>query len=66
MENRKINNVFNFDARGMEKIRDYNLDNKLYAKEVIETFNKVGLLEAKGKKYKRAYYPEFREGFIWR
>ena len=51
-------NIYNLDAKGMEKIRDYILDNKHYAKEVIEKFNKVGLLEVRGEKYKRAYYPE--------
>ena len=51
-------NIYNLDARGMEKIRDYILDNKHYAKEVIEKFNKAGLLEVRGEKYKRAYYPE--------
>lgn len=51
-------NIYNSDARGMEKIRDYILDNKHYANEVIEKFNKAGLLEIRGEKYKRAYYPE--------
>lgn len=51
-------NIYNSDARGMEKIRDYILDNKHYAKEVIEKFNKAGLLEIRGEKYKRAYHPE--------
>lgn len=51
-------NIYNLDARGMEKIRDYILDNKHYAKEVIEKFNKAGLLEVRGEKYKRAYYLE--------
>ena len=51
-------NIYNLDARGMEKIRDYILDNKHYAKEIIEKFNKAGLLEVRGEKYKRAYYPD--------
>lgn len=29
-------NIYNLDARGMEKIRDYILDNKHYSKEIIE------------------------------
>lgn len=51
-------NIYNLDARGMEKIRDYILDNKHYAKEIIEKFNKAGLLEVRGEKYKRAYYTD--------
>ena len=54
-------NIYNLDARGMEKIRDYILDNKHYAKEIIEKFNKAGLLEVRGEKYKRAYYPDENE-----
>jgi uncharacterized protein (DUF2461 family) len=54
-------NIYNPDARGMDKIRDYILDNKNYAKEVIEKFNKAGLLEVQGEKYKRAYYPDENE-----
>ena len=45
-------NIYNLDTRGMEKIRDYILDNKHYAKEVIEKFNKAGLLEVRGEKYR--------------
>lgn len=51
-------NIYHLDARGMEQIRDYILDNKHYAKKVIEKFNKAGLLEVRGEKYKRACYPE--------
>lgn len=50
--------IYNQDAAGMAKIRDYILDNKHYAKEVIENFNEAGLLEMQGEKYKRAYYSE--------
>lgn len=50
--------IYNLDARGMEKIRDYILDNKHYAKKIIGKFNKVGLLEVRGEKFKRAYYPD--------
>lgn len=49
-------NIYNLDARGMEKFREYFLDNKYFAKEVIEKFNEAGLLEVQGEKYKRAYY----------
>lgn len=51
-------NIYHMDARGMEKIRDYILDNKQYAKEVIEKFNQAGLLEVRGENYKRTYYRE--------
>lgn len=51
-------NIYHSDARGMEKVRDYILDNKHYAKEVIEKFNQAGLLETRGEMYKRANYPE--------
>lgn len=51
-------NIYNSDAGGMEKIRDYILENKHYAKGVIEKFNKAGLLKVRGEKYKRACYPE--------
>lgn len=50
-------NIYNSDARGMEKIRDHLLNNKSSAKKIIEDFNEAGLLEAQGEKYKRAYYP---------
>ena len=51
-------NIYHLDARGMEKIRDYILDNKHFASEVIEGFHEAGLLEVRGEKYKRAYYPD--------
>ena len=51
-------NLYDLNAGGMEKIRDYILDNKHYAKEVIERFNRAGLLEVQGEKYKRACYSE--------
>ncbi len=50
-------NIYHPDAGGMNKIRDYILDNKHYAKKVIEDFNETSLLEIQGEKYKRAYYP---------
>ena len=43
-------NIYNLDARGMEKTRDYILDNKHYVKEIIEKFNMAGLLEVRGEK----------------
>lgn len=51
-------NIYNQDARGMNKIRDYILDNKHFAKRVIEDFNEASSLEIQGEKYKRAYYPK--------
>lgn len=51
-------NIYNQDASGMNKIRDYILDNKHFAKKVIEEFNKTSLLEIQGEKYKKAYYPK--------
>ena len=51
-------NIYNSDAKGMEKIREYILDNRNFAKGVIEKFNESGLLGVQGEKYKRACYPE--------
>ena len=49
-------NIYNPDANGMNKIREYILDNKHYAKRVVEDFNKACLLEIQGEKYKKEYY----------
>jgi uncharacterized protein (DUF2461 family) len=51
-------NIYHLNAEGMKKIRDYILDNRYFAKGVIEKFNEAGLLEVRGEKYKRASYPE--------
>lgn len=51
-------NIYNLDARGMEKIRNYLLNNKQYAKKVIDKFNRSGLLKVRGEKYKRKCYAE--------
>lgn len=51
-------NIYNLDAGGMEKIREYVLDNKYFAKQVVRSFNENGLLEVQGEKYKRTFYPE--------
>ena len=51
-------NIYNMDAGGMGKIRDYILDNKHFAVEVIKEFNETGLLEIQGEKYKRAIYTD--------
>ncbi len=34
------------------------MDNKHYAKKVIQDFNEASLLEIQGEKYKKAYYPD--------
>ena len=46
-------NIYNPDANGMNKIREYILDNKHYAKRVIEDFNEACLLEIQGENIKR-------------
>lgn len=51
-------NIYHPDAGGMNRIREYILANKQYAKRVIVKFNKAGLLEVQGEKYKKACYPE--------
>lgn len=51
-------NIYNLNAGGMEKIRSYLLDNKHFARETIEAYNRIGLLQIQGEKYKRACYPE--------
>ena len=51
-------NIYNPDAGGTNHIREYILDNKHYAKRVIEDFNKAGLLEIHGEKYKKKSYPK--------
>ena len=40
----------------MNKIREYILANKHYAKRVIEDFNDACLLEIHGEKYNKEYY----------
>lgn len=50
--------IYHPDAGGMNRIRDYILDNRHFAKRVIGDFNKAGLLEICGEKYKRANYPD--------
>ena len=39
----------------MNKIREYILDNKHYAKRVIQAFNEASLLEIHVEKYKKTY-----------
>lgn len=49
-------NIYKPDARGMERIRDYILDNRHFASEVIEKFSRLNLLELQGEKYKNPSY----------
>ena len=49
-------NIYNMDARGMDRIRNYILDNRHFAAEVIEKFSKSDYLELQGEKYKKPYY----------
>ena len=51
-------NIYHMNAAGMEKIRDYMLDNKRFATEVVRKFNAFGLLQVRGELYKKAHYPE--------
>ena len=51
-------NIYNMDARGMERIRDYILDNRKFASEVIEKFSKSDFLELQGEKYKKLSYTD--------
>ncbi len=51
-------NIYNQDTSGTNKIREYILDNKYYAKKVIKDFNEARLLEIHGEKYKKAFYPK--------
>lgn len=49
-------NIYNMDVKGMERIRDYILDNRHYAAGVIDKFNKSDLLELHGEKYTKPSY----------
>ena len=49
-------NIYNMDARGMARIRDYILDNRKFASEVIEKYSKSNFLELQGEKYKKLIY----------
>ena len=49
-------NIYHPNARGMETIREYILDNKRFASEVIEKFSRLNLLELRGEKYKTPSY----------
>ena len=49
-------NIYNMNARGMARIRDYILDNRKFASEVIEKYSKSNFLELQGEKYKKLIY----------
>lgn len=51
-------NIYNQDARGMDKIRDYIVDNRHFSTKVIQQFNDAGLLYIQGEKYKRTAYQD--------
>ena len=51
-------NIYHMDAGGMGRIRDYILDNRNFASEVIEKFIRSDLLELRGEKYKKPSYPD--------
>lgn len=46
------------DARGMDRIRNFLLENKNSARKAIEDLNRTNLLEVQGVKYKRIRFPE--------
>ena len=48
--------IYNMDVRGMDRIRDYILDNRHFAEAVIHKFSKSDFLELQGEKYKKLYY----------
>lgn len=54
-------NIYNMNAKGMENIRDYILDNRNFATEVIQKFNMSGLLEVHGETYQKPNYPDEKE-----
>lgn len=54
-------NIYDMTAKGMGKIREYMLDNRNFATDLIQRFNTSGLLEARGAIYKKPNYPDERE-----
>ena len=50
-------NIYKADARGMERIREYLMDNGQYAVQIIQQYNQTDLLEIRGEMYKRPNYP---------
>lgn len=58
-------NIYNMDAKGMERIRDHMLDNRNYVTGLIQKFNASGLLEVCGDIYKRPNYPNENNALRW-
>lgn len=50
--------IYKPEPKGMEKIREYFLDNKYSAIDAVQKFTNAGLLELQGDLYKRDNYPE--------
>ena len=51
-------NIYNMDARGMGKIRNYLLDNRNSSIDIVQNFNAAGLLEVRGEIYKKPACPD--------
>ena len=51
-------NIYNMDARGMGKIRNYLLDNRNSSTDIVQNFNAAGLLEVCGEMYKKPVCPD--------
>lgn len=51
-------NIYNMDARGMGKIRNYLLDNRNSSTDIVQNFNAAGLLEVRGEMYKKPVCPD--------
>lgn len=51
-------NIYNMDARGMGKIRNYLLDNRNSSIDIVQNFNAAGLLEVRGEMYKKPVCPD--------
>ena len=58
-------NIYNMDAKGMERIRSHMLDNRSFTIDLIQKFNASGLLEVRGDIYKRPNYPDENEALRW-
>lgn len=50
--------IYKPEAKDMEKIREYFLDNKYSAIDAVQKFRKADLLELQGDVYKKQHYPE--------
>ena len=50
--------IYKPEAKDMENIREYFLDNKYSAIEAVQKFEQAGLLELQGESYRKERYPE--------